>query len=436
MCNFRHYILLSAMFEQQYLKLSADLINLFLVIGFSLVIGLELRQNNLNEKAGTLFGTDRTHVFIGLLGYILYIISGEYKLLYLAGGLAILLLLAIYYNYKIREKKQFGITTILVALITYTLAPLVYTKPLWLPVSIVTIVLIVVELKSFFWKLSTKFDENEFITLAKFLLISGVILPLLPHEPISDQIPVSPFKVWASVVVISGISYISYLIKKFVFPEKGAIITGILGGLYSSTATTIVLAKKSKYASGNYNRIAAAIILATGMMFIRILILAYIFNKEVGQALTKPLLILGVLSALIAILIYKMNHQSSVSNEFKDTEVYNPLEFKTALVFAVLFVFFSLLTEYVLKWYGHQGLHILSFVVGVTDIDPFLLSLFSGKYQISLQTLTEATLIAVTSNNLIKMIYAISLGHRKIWRPVVLGFGLIILAGIGLIVFM
>jgi len=97
------------MFEQHYLKLSADLINLFLVIGFSLVIGLELRQNNLNEKAGSLFGTDRTHVFIGLLGYILYIISGEFKLLYLAGGLAILLLLAIYYNYKISEKNSLAL---------------------------------------------------------------------------------------------------------------------------------------------------------------------------------------------------------------------------------------------------------------------------------------------------------------------------------------
>jgi len=423
------------MFEQHYLKLSADLINLFLVIGFSLVIGLELRQNNLNEKSGTLFGTDRTHVFIGLLGYILFIISGENKYLYLAGGLAILLLLAIYYNYKIREKNQFGITTILVALITYTLAPLVYTKPLWLPVSIVTIVLIIVELKSFFWKLSSKFDENEFITLAKFLLISGVVLPLLSNKPISDLIPVSPFKIWASVVVISGISYISYLIKKFVFPEKGAFITGLLGGLYSSTATTIVLAKKSKYAPGNYNRIAAAIILATGMMFARVLILAFVFNKDAGKALMIPLLILALLSALIAWVIDIMDKKTTLTDDFKETEVKNPLEFKTALVFAVLFVFFSLLTEYVLKWYGHQGLHILSFVVGVTDIDPFLLSLFSGKYQISLQTLTQATLIAVTSNNLIKMIYALSLGNRMIWRPVLLGFGVIIIAGIGLIVF-
>jgi uncharacterized membrane protein (DUF4010 family) len=232
------------MLQHHFFNLSPDLINLILVLVFSLLIGLELRQNNLNRKAGALFGTDRTHVFIGLLGYILYILSGPGKWLYLAGGMSILILLTVYYNYKIVTKQQFGITSILVALITYTLAPLLYTKDLWLTVAIVTIVLVLVELKNFFWQLSSKFNENEFITLAKFLLMSGVILPLLSNEPISVQIPVSPFKIWAAVVVISGISYISYIIKKFIFPNKGAFITGILGGLYSSTATTVVLSKK------------------------------------------------------------------------------------------------------------------------------------------------------------------------------------------------
>ncbi len=423
------------MLAQHYLNISTDLINLLLVVVFSLVIGLELRQNNLNEKAGSLFGTDRTHVFIGLLGYILFILSGPKLWLYISGGMGVLLLLSIYYHHKIIEKNQFGITSILVALITYTLAPLIYTKPLWLPIAVVTIVLIIVELKGYFWKLSSQFDENEFIILAKFLLISGVVLPLLSNQPISAQIPVSPFKIWASVVVISGISYISYLIKKFVFPQKGAFITGLLGGLYSSTATTIVLAKKSKYTTGNYNQIAAAIILATGMMFFRILFLAFVFKASAGKALALPMILLGLLSALIALIIYKTDKNVTVENNFKETEVKNPLEFKTALIFAFLFVFFSLLTEYVLKWYGHQGLHILSFIVGITDIDPFLLSLFSGKYHITIQTLVQATLIAVTSNNLIKLIYALLLGNRKIWRPLLIAFGLIITAGILLIVF-
>ncbi len=418
------------MFKHHLINLSPDLINLILVLAFSLAIGLELRQNNLKAKIGSLFGTDRTHLFIGLLGYILFVLSGKQLILYLAGGIALLILLAIYYHHKIIKNQSFGITTILVALITYTLAPLIYTKPLWLSIAVVTIVLIVVELKNFFWQLSGKFDENEFITLAKFLLISGVILPLLSNQPISEQIPVSPFKIWAAVVAISGISYLSYLIKKFIFPDKGAFITGLLGGLYSSTATAVVLAKKSKYANDLY-QIAAAIILATGMMYIRILILAFIFNPQAGTALSIPLLGLAAVSALAGGLIFKKADKNlSEKQDFKETEVKNPLEFKTALLFAFLFLFFSLLTYYVLQWYGHEGLHILSFIVGVTDIDPFLLSLFTGKYQILLPTLIKAVLIATLSNNLMKLFYVMALGSPKIRKPVLWGFGLVILVNL------
>ncbi len=421
------------MFEHSLINLSPDLINLILVLAFSLAIGLELRQNNLNAKTGSLFGTDRTHLFIGLLGYILYVLSDKTMGLYFSGGFALLILLAVYYHHKISEQKDFGITTILVALITYNLAPLIYTKPLWLSMAVVTVVLIVVELKSFFWKISGKFDENEFITLAKFLLISGVVLPLLSDQPISEQIPVSPFKIWASVVAISGISYLSYLVKKFIFPEKGAFITGFLGGLYSSTATSVVLAKKSKSADNSF-QIAAAIILATGMMYLRIWVLALIFNRKAGLLLSIPLLSLFLVSALIAWGLNKKSGNNRVeTHNFKETEAKNPLEFKTALLFALLFLFFSLLTHYVLQWYGHKGLQILSFVVGVTDIDPFLLSLFTGKYQIFLPTLAKAVLIATLSNNLMKLFYVWSLGSSKIRKPVLWGFGLVILVNLLLV---
>ena len=418
------------MFEQNIISISPDLVNLLLVLAFSLVIGLELRQNFIDAKVGTLFGTDRTHAFIGLLGYVLYILSGEHHILYMAGGIAILILLSIYYKYKIIDKKQYGITSILVALITYTIPALLYTKPLWLTISIVAIILVITELKKFFWKLSRKFSEDEFITLSKFLLISGVVLPLLSNHPISKFIPVSPFKIWASVVVISGISYISYIVKNYVIPGKGAFVTGILGGIYSSTATSVVLAKKSKYSNKNLNRIASAIILATAMMFVRVWVLALIFNKEAGRALAIPLLSLALVSAVIAWIIYKNKRaetDDASGQEFQETEVKNPLEFKTALLFAFLFLVFSLITEYVLKWYGHQGLHILSFIVGVTDIDPFLLSLFSGKYAIDVQMLTRATLIAISSNNLMKLGYVYSLGNPKMRKNIVMGFLAIVL---------
>ena len=109
------------------------------------------------------------------------------------------------------------------------------------------------------------------------------------------------------------------------------------------------------------------------------------------------------------------------------------MEFKTALLFAVLFIVFTLLTKYLMEMYGSKGLNLLSLVVGVTDIDPFILSLFTGKYHIAMETIAKATLIAITSNNLLKMGYALFLGDKDLYKPIVLCFSAIIAGSILLI---
>ncbi len=406
-----------------------DFINFILVLVFSLLIGLEQRRHHINEQPGSLYGTDRTHVFIGMLGFVLYVIAPHNLLLFASGGISIVVFLAIFYLKKIENRNQYGITSMIVVLITYSLAPLIYLKPVWMTVSLVTVVLIFTELKKFFLKLSSRFDENEFITLAKFLLISGIILPLLSHNVISVYVPVSPFKIWLAVVVISGISYTSYLIQKFFFPKKGLLITGFLGGMYSSTATTVVLARRSKNRDTSAKQISSAIILATAMMFLRILILAFIFDTALAYKLLTPLVSLTIFSMLVSWLILKIGKREKTM-DFKEVGTKNPLEFKTALLFAVLFLIFALLTKFVMQNYGDKGLDILSLVVGVTDVDPFLLSLFTGKYGLALSILSQATLIAVTSNNLIKLIYAMALGSHKLRKPLIIGFSAIIAAGI------
>lgn len=416
-------------------EIPRDFINFLLVTVFSLLIGLEQRRHHFKEKPESLYGTDRTYTLIGILGFILYVISPVNLLTFMAGGVSIIIILGIFYWKRIDERKQYGITSIVIVLITYSLTPLLYTKPIWLTVMLVTFVLILTELKPQFRAFSEMIDSDEFITLAKFLIIAGIILPLLPQKEISDIIPITPFKIWLAVVVISGISYLSYLMQKFLFPKKGLIITGVLGGLYSSTATTVVLARKSKTSDAAVNQISAAIIMATGMMFIRVFVITVIFNPPLAKQLFIPFSILTVLTFVVALLVYKFGGKGQDVKLLEKEKHNNPLEFKTALLFAGLFVFFAVVTKYVLQYYGVHGLDILSVVVGVTDIDPFLLSLFTGKFPIDLATIANATLIAVTSNNVIKLIYSVSLGSSKIRRPLIIGFSVIIAFSIIFIIF-
>ncbi|MDW5290894.1 DUF4010 domain-containing protein [Formosa sp. PL04] len=193
---------------------------------------------------------------------------------------------------KIKAYKTFGATSLILAFITYCLAPLIYSEPAWLVILIVVTVLWIKELKSVFFKFSQKFDDQEFITLAKFLVIIGVILPLLPDTLISEDINISPYKFWMAIVAVSGISYSSYLLKKFAFPKAGMLLTGIL---YSSRATTFILTKQSKE-KGKNSEMASAILLAKTMMYLRILLLAYFFNKDIAVKLAPSFIVFIIVS--------------------------------------------------------------------------------------------------------------------------------------------
>lgn len=233
-------------FSELYNQIPPDIIKFLLVTLFSLLIGLEQRRHHIADENESLFGTDRTFTLIGIFGFILYIINPQNLIPFLGGGIALTYMLSINYSNKIQIQKKFGITSLITALITYCLAPLVFTQPHWLVLSVVVSILVLTEMKGTLREFSIKIDNNEFITLAKFLVIAGIILPLLPDAPISEEINISPYKFWLAIVAVSSISYFSYLLKKFVFPNSGIVLTGILGGLYSSTATTIYFQRKAR----------------------------------------------------------------------------------------------------------------------------------------------------------------------------------------------
>ena len=408
-----------------------DIIKFLLVLIFSLLIGLEQRRQHINEEFESRFGTDRTFTLIGILGFILYLINPLTLLPFLGGGTVIGILLSFFYLEKMKAKKEFGITSIVIALITYCLAPLIYTQSDWLVILIVVSVLILTEIKKSLLAFSKKFDRNEFTTLAKFLVIAGVILPLLPDQALSATINISPYKFWLAIVAVSGISYFSYLLKKFVFPSSGIILTGILGGLYSSTATTAILAKKSKELPEN-KKIPAAIILATGMMYLRIFLLALFFNRPLAFHLLPAFLVLAIISIILSLyfLYSNSNKNSTTDQEVRESIHNNPLEFRIALLFGSLFIFFVLLTRYLNNTYGESGINVLSFFVGVTDIDPFIINLLQSKINLNDTFIAMAIVNATTSNNLLKMIYGTALCDRSLRRSLLIGFSVLIVVGL------
>ena len=418
--------------EKLYNYFPAELVTFVLVTLFSLLIGLNQRKISLKrEGETTLFGTDRTFTFIGILGYLLYILDPSEMRLFMGGGLILGLLLGINYYVKQAQFHVFGVTTIIIALITYCLAPIVSTQPSWFYVMVVVTVLLFTEMKRTFTEIAQQMENDEIATLAKFLAISGIILPMLPNENIIPEVNLTPYSIWLATVVVSGISYLSYLLRRYVFRESGVLVSGVIGGLYSSTATISVLARKSRTAQLNeISEYVAAMLLAVSMMFLRFLILILIFSKDVFSIVYPYLLIMAVAAAASAWLTYARDkHRQKAGQPTSEEEgSSNPLEFKVALIFAILFVVFTLLTHYTLLYAGTDGLNLLSFITGLSDITPFILNLLQGTGGVATLVIAACSMQAIISNIVVNMCYAIFFsGARKDLIPRILGgFGTVI----------
>jgi uncharacterized membrane protein (DUF4010 family) len=408
------------------------IIDFVLILFFSLLIGME-QKRRFPDSDNNNFGTDRTFTFIGLLGFILYMQGSVY--LFAAGLLSLVALLSIFYVFKLRKKEATGITSEILALLVYAMPSLVITQPRWLTLVVYVLLLLLAEMKGYFEAFSKQINKDEFYTLSKFIIMVGVILPALPQSEINKlYLPVSPYKIWLAVVVISSISYISYILKTYVFTRAGLLLTGILGGLYSSTATTFIIAKKSREQIVSKNQYAGAILAASAMMYLRLFILVMIFNQSLATALWPYFLVLCLVTLATSYLIYnrKSNPQSQ-NKHLIDTRI-NPLEFRIAILFAILYLFFSAFSQFMLQRYGSNGLSFLSYLVGFTDIDPFLMNLFQGSHNLAISTIALATLQATFSNNVLKLIYGLILADKNVRKLLLYGFGAIIVAGLTAII--
>lgn len=426
--------------EKLYEYLPSELVTFVLVTLFSLLIGLSQRRISLKrEGETTLFGTDRTFTFIGILGYLLYILDPDEMRLFMGGGLVLGGLLGINYYVKQSKFHVFGVTTIIIALITYCLAPIVCTQPSWFYVMLVVIVLLFAEMKHTFTELVQRMQNDEMITLAKFLAISGIILPILPNENLIPGINLTPYTIWLSTVVVSGISYLSYLLKRYVFHQSGILVSGIIGGLYSSTATISILARKSKKAkAAEVPEYVAAMLLAISMMYLRFLILILIFSQETFLMIYPYLLIMSAVSAIVALLIHHKLQEKGVLNEIEEEEnESNPLEFKVALIFAALFVAFTILTHYTLIYAGTGGVNVLSFISGLSDITPFVLNLLQSTGTIATLVVVACSMQAIISNIIVNMFYALFFSHRRkeLYPYLFGGFGTVIAVNAVLLLF-
>ena len=295
----------------------------------------------------------------------------------------------------------------------------------WIATALAVASLLLLDLKVALEKLATNVAPGEILTFAKFLLLSVVILPTLPNQEFG-QFHVNPFKTWLVVVAISAISYGSYVLQKVTKGQGGIVLAAMLGGAYSSTVTTVVMAKRAKN-ENHPHLFSGGMLIACGMMYLRLTALLALFNRQLLSVLLLCRSSLSLSRALRHWLAVVEATLTTIPRKFKrEYEPKNPLELLTAFMFAGLFLAMLIVTQLAVTHLGKGGVDILAAIMGVADVDPLIMGLTQDAGKITpVSVAAGAILIAAASNNVAKGIYAYSLADRKTGR-----MGLLFLVGL------
>jgi uncharacterized membrane protein (DUF4010 family) len=265
-------------------------------------------------------------------------------------------------------------------------------------------------------------------TLLRFLLLTAVILPVVPNRTYTT-FEINPFKIWLVVVAVSGVSYVSYLLRLWWGEDRGLILAGLLGGAYSSTVTTVVLSRQAKKREPCSVAFAGAIVSATGMMYLRLWILLILFAAPLAYRLTALFWGVGLAAITVGSLLARTDSADD-GCEFDpatDRRESNPLEMTSAFTFAAIFLAILVATKSVAERFGDTGVLVMAAIMGAADVDPFILGLtqtIGGGLNVGVAAL--AVVIASAVNNLMKGVYAIIFGSPRTGR---LSFALLCLFG-------
>jgi uncharacterized membrane protein (DUF4010 family) len=396
-------------------SLDPDVFKIGLVLFLSFLIGLE-REDRRTIPGRYRFGGVRTYPLLGLVGYGLAVLSDRQSLAIAIGFMAIAGFLMLTYWHKVAQVPDAGITSEVAGLATYLVGALVYHGYFWVASTIVVASLLLLELKSVLEELVQRFSEADILTFSKFLLLTIVILPVLPNQSFGP-FQLNPFKTWLVVVAVSAISYLSFLLQRQVKGRSGVTLIALLGGAYSSTVTTVALAKQST-TDCRPQAYAGGVLMASGVMYLRLATLIGLFNVSLGKLLMLPFGLLAIAGIGGGLLWSIRDNGSAASCAIQQGAVTrNPLELKAAFLFALIFVGIVVLTHYVVQYGGQQGVYGLAAVLGVTDVDPFILSMTqSAGHSTPIRDAAIAIVIAASSNNVAKGFYALSFGDRAMGR--------------------
>jgi uncharacterized membrane protein (DUF4010 family) len=368
-----------------------------LALGF--LVGLERESTGVERKSAVFAGV-RTYSLISLYGFAcgwLYHINVPFSLP--VGMISIASLVLISYFAKLREGRL-GWTSEMAALLTFVVGALALLTDIWVSMALAIISTILLSEKAEVENYVERLNKSEFLAVLKFLLVTVIILPVLPNREFTEY-KLNPTTVWKIVILVSSLGFVGYFLMKKLGHSLGLWLSGLLGGIVSSTAVSMSAGRIARTHPERSGPALQASLLASSVMYLKILALVWVLNPIFVPHLWWKLCALSAIGIVMAPRM--LTRETETADVAQVSTLQNPFELKPAMFFAALFVILTVATVFIRNSFGGAGLLYLSAVIGVSDIIPFILSLVNNS--IIDPIFISAIMIATMSNTIVKGIY-------------------------------
>ncbi len=416
-------------------------LSLLLALFAGLLIGLERQQSA--EGDGTakaeILGGARTHPLVALVGACAMLLVPHagpgVPLVILAG---FLVFLALSYAHDLRATGSRGLTSEVAMLLTFLLGALSAAGEAMLPVerklvvvsSVSVVATLLLSIKPRLHALVAKTSKEDVFATLKFLLVALVVLPQLPNRTMGPLEVLNPFKIGLMVVLIAGISFTGYVAIRALGTQRGLGLTGILGGLASSTAVTLSLSGRAKEEPRLQDSFAMAIVLAGSIMFLRVLVTVAILAPDLVPLLAIPLVAMAVGGFVAAGLLWRHSKARS-SQGAGEIHFSNPFELGSAVKFAAFFAVVLLAAKAANTYFGSGAAYLTGVLAGTTDVDAITLSMarLAQTGSIAPPVAVTTILLGVASNTLVKAGMTAFAGGWAFGRRIILVFSAVLVIG-------
>ncbi len=370
-----------------------------IALGLSLLIGLERESSALIHK-GRAYAGVRTYSLIGVYGFgCAWLYNAGVPWMLPVGMLSITALALVGYLAKLKGG-HVGWTSEVATVLTFITGALCLISDIWLPLALGIVGTFLLSEKARFEQYVDRLDKTEFLAVVKFLLVTLIILPVLPDQSYT-QFNLNPRKIWQIVVLVSSIGFAGYFLTKKFGAKVGLWLSGLLGGIVSSTAVAIASGRIAQNKPEQCANALKASLLASSIMYLRILVLIWFISPVFVEHIWWKMVVLALCGFALSVI---GTHVARDNGETHVGTLQNPFEIRPAMVFALLFVVLSVATVLVQKFYGNAGIITLAAIIGISDIDPFILSVISQTTQAE-SVIVSAILVSMLSNTILKGIY-------------------------------